>query len=99
MESEATIPVMTNGVEKTAPLPESVTPLPTKTDSVGLGNLMEKREKMIQGLNSVKAQREALQARLKEMDLSISRTEGAIYGYETLIYEIDPSVLQQAQGV
>jgi hypothetical protein len=94
-----------NGMEKgVLPLPDGAAPAkgdgaePPKQPTIALQNLMEKREKMMQGLNSVKAQREAIQERLKELETSVSRTEGALYTLETLIQELDPQALQQPQG-
>jgi hypothetical protein len=95
MEAEATVNIPMNGVEKTAPVPEVMT---DKPNGIALANLLDKRDKMIQGLNSAKAQKDAVKQQLENIELAISRTEGAIYGYETLINELDPSVLQQGMG-
>jgi len=93
MEAEATVHTMTNGVEKDAPSFE-----PAKEDTIALAKLIDKREKMVQGLNSVRAQREATQQRLKDLETSVSRTEGAVYALESLITEIDPELLQRMAG-
>lgn len=86
-----------NSYEKGAPAPQSSS---EKTDSVAMASLLDKREKMIQGLNGAKSQRDVMQQRVKEYDLSINRTEGAIMALEGLIQEIDPEYfnrLAQAQ--
>jgi len=101
MEQEAIAHELSNGIEKMgslgAPAP-GVEAVKAKPDSLVLSALVEKREKMLQGLNSVKSQREAVAQRLKELETSVSRTEGAFYTLEQLIGEIDPALLQQLQG-
>lgn len=97
MEQEAIAHELSNGIEKHAPTPD-VEAVKAKPASLALSALVEKREKMLQGLNSVKSQREAVAQRLKELETSVSRTEGALFTLEQLIVEIDPALLQQMQG-
>lgn len=96
MESQVEAPISTNGVEKIDDL--SQTDVVGKKDvgpSVGVKALTERRAKMVQGLNNAKSQREALSDRLKEVEVTISRTEGAIITLEGLIQEIDPEEMNR----
>ena len=63
--------------------------------SMPLDSIKERREKMIQGLNSVKAERDAIEQRLKDLETSVSRTEGAVIALNNLIAELDPEEAQR----
>jgi hypothetical protein len=87
---------MSNGVEKDAPAAILEHEKPT---SIGLSELLEQHKEMLQGLNSLKARREATAQLLKDLETSEHRTEGAVITLEGQIRSIDPSALQpQAAG-
>lgn len=94
MEREAISYETGNGVEKTLPAPEVET---GKADHITVSKLVEKRKEMLQGLNSIKAEQEATKDRLRDLDISRGRTEGALITLTGLIADIDPSVAQQLQ--
>ena len=56
-----------------------------------LEGLLDKREKMILGLNSLKSERVELAKQLETQDDSIRRTEGALIMLNSLIGELQPA--------
>ena len=83
-----------NGVERSAPALEI-----EQAPSLELKVLLEKREKMVQGLNAVKADCEALAEQLTQQRESEKRTEGALIMLSSLIQELDPQALSgQGRG-
>lgn len=95
MEAEATVRSSMNGTEKDVMIEGSPSPKP---NSISIDSLMDKRDKMIQGLNGAKAQKDDVKRSLEDIELAISRTEGAIYTLEMLINDIDPTILQAQRG-
>jgi len=81
-----------NGVEHGAPALEVDQP------SIELKILLEKHEKMTQGLNAVTADCDALAERLTQQEENKKRTEGALIMLTSLIQELDPQALSRQQG-
>jgi hypothetical protein len=103
MEAEATVRTTHNGVDAGSPLgaPSPIiehdkpSHVPTREGSVELKTLLDKYEKMIQGLNSLKADEEAMVQQLEDQRTSRKRTEGAVIVLRGLIEELDPTALQR----
>jgi SMC interacting uncharacterized protein involved in chromosome segregation len=91
MEAEATVRPMNNGIEKSEINPE---PVVLGSDALSLSKLMDKREKMLQGLNSIKSDKDSLKEQVAELEERIKRTEGALIMLTSLIQELDPTALQ-----
>lgn len=85
-----------NGVEKQAPV-DTLEATPSRPVSLELRGLMEKREKMMQGLNGIKADRDTISQQLQDYETRIKRTEGAVILLDQLITELDPTALQQGR--
>jgi hypothetical protein len=101
MEAEIINPP-SNGIEKTVPPisipPTELQPMKDAKKSIELAFLKDSREKHIQILNNLRSEREGIIQRQKELDISVSRTEGAIITFNNLIAEIDPVAAQQMMG-
>lgn len=95
MEAEATVRTMSNGVEKSAPVPSGDQERPS---AISLSDLLDQHKELLQGLNTIKAQREATAQRLKDLETAEQRTLGALIANEQWITKIDPNALQQAAG-
>jgi hypothetical protein len=93
MEQQAEISTMQNGFEGSGPS-HMIDP----AQGIDLKALLDKRDKMLQGLNSLKADCEAMKKQVEDQEYSIKRTEGALIMLTNLITEINPSVLQSQQG-
>lgn len=93
MEAEATVRSMNNGMDRNGQTID--VPVNGKQHSVELDVLKDRREKMMQGLNSLKADLDAMKKQIEDQEVSISRTEGALILLSNLITEIDPTALQQ----
>jgi hypothetical protein len=95
MEVEATLHSMSNGVEKDAPSPILEQ---DKSGGISLSDLLAQHKELLQGLNNVKAQREATAQRLKDLETTEQRTLGALITNEQWIMKINPNALQEAEG-
>jgi len=96
MEAEAAVHTSSNGAlaHAPAPIPDMAQ---GRAESIGLSKLMERRDKMAQGLNSISAELEAAEQRVEDLKTSKARTQGALIILNQLCEELDPTALQAAQ--
>jgi hypothetical protein len=65
--------------------------LPPVNGGFELAALQQRREKLVNGLNSLRVQHENLMAQAMELESNIRRTEGALVMLNALIEELSPS--------
>jgi len=93
MEAEATIRNNQNHSERNAGdmIVEQTASTAQKTATMDIDAFVEKRKELLSDLNGIKADREAIQERLKQVEEQIQRTTGALMMLNGLIHEADPA--------